>query len=287
MAESRADFQEFLEQDLARIKGVYHPIKAPLIERVVMAKVNVNRLHPNPDDEFCIKEVGPSYRIIGEYEEKFRHHIKRRLDPFDGDPLIVEKIRPDGYMLLNGHHRWAAARSVGFKRVPVKIVNLTHEDDVRNMLKASNAQKRVTLDLDEVIFLTHLDMFEPEPGVMPKPFKERVRIGVPALFHYLYTHGYDIWVFSSNYYSIDYIRRLFKRYGVHVDGIVTGTGKNKSKKNIDALLAEKYTETVNIDNESVVRIIRGSKDFDQFDIENQGKEWATDVRAIMEKIIDN
>ena len=25
------------------------------------------------------------------------------------DPIVVEKVHPDGYMILNGHHRWAAS----------------------------------------------------------------------------------------------------------------------------------------------------------------------------------
>ncbi|MBP3241914.1 MAG: ParB N-terminal domain-containing protein [Oribacterium sp.] len=34
-----------------------------------------------------------------------------------GDPIIVEKMYPDGYMILNGHHRWAAATRLGLKKV--------------------------------------------------------------------------------------------------------------------------------------------------------------------------
>ena len=30
------------------------------------------------------------------------------------EPLIVEKVHPEGYMLLNGHHRWAAALKTGY-----------------------------------------------------------------------------------------------------------------------------------------------------------------------------
>ena len=66
------------------------------------------------------------------------------------DPITVEKVHPDGYMILNGHHRWAAAMRVGIKMIPVKIVNLTNEVDIEKMLRASNNDKRATLDLDEV-----------------------------------------------------------------------------------------------------------------------------------------
>ena len=55
-------------------------------------------------------------------------------------------------MILNGHHRWAAALRLGFKTVPVKIVNLTQQTDIEKMLAASKHDKRVSLDLDETIF---------------------------------------------------------------------------------------------------------------------------------------
>ena len=43
------------------------------------------------------------------------------------EPIPVEKMYPEGYMILNGHHRWAAALRLGQPEIPVKIVNLTHE----------------------------------------------------------------------------------------------------------------------------------------------------------------
>ena len=54
-------------------------------------------------------------------------------------------------MILNGHHRWAAALRTDIKRIPVNIINITHEVDIENMLRLSDHDKRVSLDLDEVI----------------------------------------------------------------------------------------------------------------------------------------
>ncbi|MCR4831375.1 MAG: hypothetical protein K5883_07980 [Pseudobutyrivibrio sp.] len=57
-------------------------------------------------------------------------------------------------MILNGHHRWAVALRLGYSNIPVKIVNLTHESDIKQILSNSTHDKRVTMDLDEVVFLT-------------------------------------------------------------------------------------------------------------------------------------
>ena len=75
-----------------------------------------------PDDEFCSPKVGPNYRIISEYMNSFRMerlHSKRYCD----EALIVEKILPDGYLILNGHHRWAGALIAGVNKVYISIEN--------------------------------------------------------------------------------------------------------------------------------------------------------------------
>ena len=143
---------------MLKYKGVYVPVKAGLLRRFLITKLPPDKLHPNPDDEFCFPEIGPNYQIVSNYESEMRQF---RNDRMGGsvyahigafDPLYVQKIRPDGYMILNGHHRWAAARRVGLKTVDVKIVDLTQQSDIKKMLSSARHDKRVTLDLDEVVF---------------------------------------------------------------------------------------------------------------------------------------
>ena len=144
-------FDEFIADEVKRYKGVYVPVKAGMLRRALIRWAPCASLHPNPDDEFCSPKVGPNYRIISEYMNSFRlarHHTKQYCE----EPLIVEKIRPDGYLILNGHHRWAAALRLGFSRIPVEIVDLTQEMDIKAILQGSRHDKRVTLDLDEVVF---------------------------------------------------------------------------------------------------------------------------------------
>ena len=39
------------------------------------------------------------------------------------DPIMVAKMENGEYMIVNGHHRWAAAVKVGLKQVRVVVVN--------------------------------------------------------------------------------------------------------------------------------------------------------------------
>ncbi len=286
MAESRTQLWDFIEKETQKYKGVALPLKASKVEQTLVTKVPCNMLHPNLDDEFCIKEIGPNYGIINKYENQLRLRLEQEMPLFD-EPIIVEKMYPHGYMILNGHHRWAAARSLGIKNIPVKVTSLTHEGDIRKMLNESNCEKRVTFDLDEVVFSNKDNLFEDKPHTIFKHYNEQVRLGIPALFHFFHEHSYDVWVFSSEYYSMDYIKELFKKYASNINGIVTGTKRKSSfdnNKNFEQMISQKYNETINVDNESIIRITKGLKDFDQFLISDNGRGWSGEVMNIVKGI---
>ena len=121
MAGGNTAFDQFIADEVKKYKGVYAPVKAGILRRALIRWAPCDRLHPNPDDEFCSPKVGPNYRIISEYMNSFRlarHHTKQYCE----EPLIVEKIRPDGYLILNGHHRWAAALRLGFSRITPSFI---------------------------------------------------------------------------------------------------------------------------------------------------------------------
>ncbi len=292
MAMNNTEFQEYLKKTLEEQKDIYIPVNSSFIEKIIIHNAKCTDIHPNPDDEFCYPDVGPSYRIMGEYERDIREKMNVNSIPVI-EPLIVMKTHPKGYMLVNGHHRWGAAIKVGVKRMPVKVINMMLEEDIKNLLERSDHDKRVTLDLDEVVFRSPYDEFvEKTKGVIARKTQKRIRLGVPALFRYLKTHGYDIWVYSSNYYSIDTIQLMFRRYSVHVDGIICGNGKkglydsNKSSS-INELIANKYKTTVHIDNNSIVITKGKESQFEEFEIRDADELWSKDLIQVFERIDNN
>ncbi len=66
--------------------------------------------------------IGPSDRIISEYMDLIRNLQFQRADIFD-EPVLVNRMKAGGYMILNGHHRWAAALQRGLDRLHVQIMN--------------------------------------------------------------------------------------------------------------------------------------------------------------------
>lgn len=282
---------EFVSNDIEKQKGVSIPVHAGLLERILVRTTAVSNLHPNAEDEFSMKSVGPSYRIIGEYEKKFRDAMRMESKVVE-EPLTVEKLRPKGYLLLNGHHRWAAAIRCGIKRVPIKIINCATESDIKKILEKSNHDKRAAIDLDEVVFRPNdYPYLEKKAFSFPLSLrlKKRIRLGIPALFYYLVKNGYDIWVYAADYYSIDDIRRFFRAYSVHVDGIITGISKRDQNKSesmarMNELIANKYSLNLHIDNETILETHMKTKEFEDHEINASEEEWAKKAIAIVEEI---
>lgn len=290
---AKTQLSEYVSNDIEKQKGVYMPVRAGLIERMLVRKALCSKLHPNAEDEFSIDSVGPSYRIIGEYEKKFREAMQFERKIFD-EPLLVEKLRPKDYLLLNGHHRWAAAMRCQIKKVPIKIINCASESDIKKILEKSNHDKRVAIDLDEVVFRpADYQYLEKKSFSFPLSlrFNQRIRLGVPALFYFLSKHGYDIWVYASDFYSIDDIQKFFKTYSVHVDGIITGYGKRQNRTEseirMEKLISNKYSMTLHIDNDMVIETHGKTKEFNEYKINSSGEDWSKNTIAIIEEIEKN
>ena len=275
---------EMIAEEVKKIKGTYVPVKSSMPRVLFVKQTKCSNLHPNPDDEFSMPNVGPNYEIISNYEKQFRQtrlHDHKYLD----DPLIVERIYPSGYLILNGHHRWAAAIRMGEKRIPIKIVNLPQEHDVEKMIKESKHDVRVVMDLDEVVYTSsENDPAEPKlPFPSSRFFNERLRKGIPGLFRFFEKNGYDIWVYSSELYSLNHVQMLFKKYHVHVDGIVTGTTRKTNKKDaqerLTKMMANKYTTTYHLDSSNIIKTHGKKEGFEEKELNCSPEEWSA---AVME-----
>ena len=122
MSYSQSDIKERIRADLELMEGHRETVKANLLERRLVKTVPTTQLHVNPDDEFSFPEIGPNDAIIANYSQ-----IALRGEAFDEpvfeEPIIVYKLREGGYMILNGHHRWAGAIRAHIAKVRISITN--------------------------------------------------------------------------------------------------------------------------------------------------------------------
>lgn len=279
MAQNNTSFAEFLSREVRKYQGTCVPVLTDPIRRHLIKRLPVKKMHPNPEDDFCDPKIGPNYEIIARYREKAANCVQHRY-PFYSEPIIVERMKPDGWLIVNGHHRWAAAVMLGVTEpLSVKITNVTRLADIRRMLSRSKNTKRATLDLDEVVLRT--DKHEPAEKAVPFPlrlhFSQRLRLGIPGLFSYLDAHGYDIWVYSKNYYSQAFIRMFFRLKHVRVTGIVTGPIQGREKSRVETEMRNHYHTTVSIDRESVLRVDHRTKAFEEYPLTGAGEDWSAQV----------
>ena len=293
--EIKDSFQVYLKKEIDKVKGTYYPVHAGFLKRAFIKWTKHRKLHPNPNDEFCLPEVGPSYGIISRYEEEYR---QVRDSPGDiafikdgvREPLEVEKTRPEGYMILNGHHRWAAAYRAGVDKMPIHIIDMTQEKDIRKMLRNSRNRRRAVLDLDEVVLRPEDDpcLEKPLPFPINRIYRERIRLGVPALFHTLRQQGWDVWVYTARICSLGYIKHLLLHYHTPVTGIVTGTARkgppgSDTMKEMEELLKTKYDAMMHIDGSMVLCTYTGSRRYEQYPLSGSPRTWSREVMEIIEK----
>jgi len=289
MITNKTKFDEYISEEVSKYRGEYRPLRSGILRRLFVRKLACGRIHPNPDDEFCDPKIGPNYEIVSRYSEQIREaRVKDRNPQLFEERVIIERIYPDGYIMLNGHHRWAAAIRMALPKLRVKVVNLTQVSDIHEMLRNAKHEKRVTLDLDEVVFAS--DPAEEAEKPLPFPlslrYKERLRRGIPALFHYLKREGYDIWVYSAHYYSMDHIQRFFGFYRAWVDGVVTGMGRKSrelqgNRKKLEAMIAQKYPQTIHVDNGALLRINSQTRDYEEFALSGNPATWSREIMEII------
>ena len=283
------NIREYVNEELQKYDGIYLPVKAFFLERAFVKKISPQKLHPNPDDEFCHPDVGPNDGIISKYLKQIRFNQQHSMPLFD-EPLMIEKMRPDGYMLLNGHHRWAAALMMDVEKVPVQITNLTNEADILGQMEKTDRTKRASINLDDVVFCQNDTEAAEKSLIFPfnKIYPERIREGIPGIAYALNNAGYDVWVYSSGYAPYDHIQHLFWLHRIKINGFINGANRMNSAgsklSGVNDLMAKKYRVTLNIDTDSVSWIRSETKDFEVIDIDKNSGNWAHQVIEIVRKL---
>ena len=122
MSYGQSNFMKRVLADVARYQNRRRLVRSTLIERLIIRHINPQKMHPNPEDEFSDPNIGPNDEIIGQYVEVIRTSGHTGALIFD-EPITVQRMKPDGYMILNGHHRWAAAIKTNQRSVRAHIEN--------------------------------------------------------------------------------------------------------------------------------------------------------------------
>ena len=150
---------------------------------------------------------------------------------------------------------------------------------------------RVSFDLDEVLFVspkTHKTE-PPLPFPLDRIFRERLRLGTPELIHALQDMGYEVWVYTSSFRSEQYIRRLFRCYGVRFDGIVNGERhlrevQRDRRETLPQKVPSHYRISLHVDDEAVIVTSGRQMGFNVYQLEADDDNWKEKVIARADEI---
>ena len=139
---------------------------------------------------------------------------------------------------------------------------------------------RVSFDLDEVLFVspqTHKTE-PPLPFPLDRIFRERLRLGTPALIRELQSLGYEVWIYTSSFRSEKYIRRLFRCYGVRLDGIVNAERHLREVQRghsspLPQKMPNRYRISLHVDDESVVCSWGRENGYSTYQLDAQDDDW--------------
>lgn len=285
MATVSNEYQKYVLDDLKDYAGLGHPVKSNFIARTFVKNLEISKLHPNPDDEFSVPEIGPNDTIISNYESYFRRMMLHGMNPFD-DPVYVTRLSTGGYLILNGHHRWYAAHRTSMNKLPVKLVNVTPAESIIAAVNRSGKNMCASFDLDEVLFTDGVS--SPAERDLPFPLKniypQRLRKNATVLIHELQSLGCDIWVYTGDFYSDLYLKLFFMLHGIHIDGIISGKMSSKVRKVIQNAFAEKYNYSLHIDNDGVLCVNTKTKEYETVDFPKDDNVWAVEAYTTLRDI---
>lgn len=115
-------FMKRVQEDIAKYGEKRNVVRASIVDILTVRKLSPDQMHANPDDDFSNPKVGPNEEIVDMYIEEAQKNMVSGVTSFE-EPIMVAKMDQRDYMIVNGHHRWAAAIKVGLDKVRVVIVN--------------------------------------------------------------------------------------------------------------------------------------------------------------------
>lgn len=154
-----------------------------------------------------------------------------------------------------------------------------------------NNKMRVSFDLDEVLFVNP-ETHKTEPALKwpyNKIYKERLRLGTPELINKLQNEGFEVWVYTSSFRTVRYIKTLFKHYHVKFNEIINAERHLKEvqaghKEILPQKLPNRYHISLHIDDESIVATYGKAYGFNVFQLEAQDDEWKEKILARVAEI---
>ena len=80
-----------VQNDVAKYSGARQMVRANIIDLLTVRHLPPDKLHANPDDDFCNPKVGPNEEIVDKYIEEARRDMEVGEMSFDEAIMIASR----------------------------------------------------------------------------------------------------------------------------------------------------------------------------------------------------
>ena len=150
---------------------------------------------------------------------------------------------------------------------------------------------RISFDLDDTLFVSEEKFKVEAPLRFPfcAIYKERLRLGTIALMKALREQGMELWVYTTSFRSEQYIRGLFRCYGIKFDNIVNGArhAREVQAGRMEAMPSKypsKYRIDLHIDDDHSVAENGRTYGFHVLIVGGQDDNWTDKIIEEIERI---
>lgn len=150
---------------------------------------------------------------------------------------------------------------------------------------------RVSFDLDDTLFVDPKKFKTEKPLPVPLRwiFRERLRLGTVGLLKELKNRRVDIWVYTTSYRSEQYIRGLFRFYGIKLCEVVNGARHAKevqrgALEGMPSKYPSKYRIDLHIDDDISVRQNGDIYGFRVLIVGGEDEHWTEKILAETERL---
>ncbi len=143
-------------------------------------------------------------------------------------------------------------------------------------------QMKVAFDLDNTLIVSHFSF----PVELPKRRfwayfckYEPLRAGTVALFDFCKQQGWEIWIYTTSFRSVSYIKRLFWLYGIGLNGVVNQEIHNKKANANSSKYPPSFGIDVIVDDSEGVKIEGKKYNFNAIWIQPDNINWVADIKS--------
>ena len=150
----------------------------------------------------------------------------------------------------------------------------------------------VSFDLDDTLFVdankakTEKDLSFPYKYI----YKEKLRYGTVDLLKKMQNHNIKIWIYTTSYRTIKYIKSYFKHYGIVIDDVINGERHSREVQGdrlepLPSKYPSKYRINLHVDDE--ISVYQNGKiyGYKVFLLKNDDLDWTFSLWEEIKKIM--